>query len=397
MKSLREGSEDEEYTDDEKEKPIQERTEGLDIYPLHGSVISDSHNHLSANNQADVDDPMGDTADPEAKNEGRTSLELPQVTRAETIRPTVESDTEEPPESEDKNARPRGYIEGNASSPLDDVNETMDNDKPPSVQSKDKTRQSGDHQDTTNAVEPEANSLEQIIKDIKEELAAMKKDNEEARLEAEMRKRLAGFGFQENQIQAMLNTGKQGPIPFGEPPVNPLRQRQPTFPKIHKQYLDVETLLYYDIPYRYDPNDPDYIIIQREMEERETDILFEHTRRLRARTDSELFIEGGADRKRDYSWVRRRIPNSKKKSSRIRNEGFTIPTKKSSGVIPDKPQSRLNPESSHKFVPVVESMSGHPPPTNDKDVKANLKVPPFLAWPSTIPSENDDTVRTIVP
>ncbi|KAK4565696.1 hypothetical protein LTR86_003544 [Recurvomyces mirabilis] len=65
----------------------------------------------------------------------------------------------------------------------------------------------------------------------------------------------------------------------GECYINP---QLPVYPKVHTKYLDVETLIYYDIPYEYDRQDPSYIIILREMSNYEADILFEHTRRLRS-------------------------------------------------------------------------------------------------------------------
>ncbi|KAK4628728.1 hypothetical protein CLAFUR4_08000 [Fulvia fulva] len=58
--------------------------------------------------------------------------------------------------------------------------------------------------------------------------------------------------------------------------------RRPVYPKVHTDYLAVESLKYYDLPWEYDRRDPKYIIILRDMGERETDLLFEHTRRLRA-------------------------------------------------------------------------------------------------------------------
>ena len=56
-----------------------------------------------------------------------------------------------------------------------------------------------------------------------------------------MRKRLAQFGIQDNQIQ-------QGLTPHNQLRLAP----QPTYAKVHRTYLDVETLHYYNIPYEYD-------------------------------------------------------------------------------------------------------------------------------------------------
>ena len=54
---------------------------------------------------------------------------------------------------------------------------------------------------------------------------------------------------------------------------------------------------------------PEYIIVLREMSQRETDILFEHTRRLRTGHGSKLFIESeGRDSrgKKEYAFVRKK-------------------------------------------------------------------------------------------
>jgi hypothetical protein len=53
-------------------------------------------------------------------------------------------------------------------------------------------------------------------------------------------------------------------------------------------------------------NDRDFIIILREMDQRETDVLFEHTRSLRGRTSTRLMIEERREKgkKPEYAWVR---------------------------------------------------------------------------------------------
>lgn len=75
-----------------------------------------------------------------------------------------------------------------------------------------------------------------------------------------------------------------------------------------------------------DQTDPNYIIILREMEPRETEILFEHTRRLRSRGSTRLLIEERHDHgKPEYAWVRRRKPSrspSRRRSSPKRVVGI---------------------------------------------------------------------------
>jgi hypothetical protein len=57
----------------------------------------------------------------------------------------------------------------------------------------------------------------------------------------------------DNQIQALVHPDKQKDLQQGMTPNNPLRiAPQPTYAKISRTYLDVETLHYYDIPYEYD-------------------------------------------------------------------------------------------------------------------------------------------------
>ncbi|KAL9095334.1 MAG: hypothetical protein Q9165_002205 [Trypethelium subeluteriae] len=55
----------------------------------------------------------------------------------------------------------------------------------------------------------------------------------------------------------------------------------PIYPKIHREYVVEDTLLYYDLPYEIDHTNSDYIIILREMDRHEMDVLFQHTRRFR--------------------------------------------------------------------------------------------------------------------
>lgn len=87
----------------------------------------------------------------------------------------------------------------------------------------------------------------------KEEEEKSKKKKQEKELEEEMRKRLYHFGFQENQIQAMIKPEEAAKLQHGMAPSNPLRlAHQPTYVKVHREHLAVDTLLYYDIPYEVD-------------------------------------------------------------------------------------------------------------------------------------------------
>ncbi|OJD38634.1 reticulocyte-binding protein 2 a-like protein [Diplodia corticola] len=155
----------------------------------------------------------------------------------------------------------------------------------------------------------------------KQEKAAAEKKKKEEEFEADMRKRLAQFGFQENQIQAMIKPEKAKDLAVGLSPANPIEQHhhhhhqhKPTYVKVHRDHLAIETLTYYNLPWEWDRTDTDYIIILREMDARETDILFEHTKRVRSKTtETRLLIQErhNHDGKPEYAWVRKR---SKSKS-----------------------------------------------------------------------------------
>jgi hypothetical protein len=85
-------------------------------------------------------------------------------------------------------------------------------------------------------------------------------------------------------VPHILNTQKQVQSQSEEFP----GANQPTYAKVHRDHLDLDTLHYYDIPYDID-SDPNYLVVLREMNQRETDVLFEHTRRLRASKGRGLF------------------------------------------------------------------------------------------------------------
>lgn len=99
---------------------------------------------------------------------------------------------------------------------------------------------------------------------------------------------------------------KQAPVPrpprtASQPAGHPIRPHALVYPKIHVDYMATETLKYYDIPWEYDKvnqdarslcrnltnfmpqADPSYIVILREMDRDEINILFDYTKRLRDR------------------------------------------------------------------------------------------------------------------
>lgn len=127
-----------------------------------------------------------------------------------------------------------------------------------------------------------------------EEKEKRKKAEEE--LEEAMRTRLAQFGFQANQIEAMANTAqKKQTNPAAMQATHP-SNRQLIYTKVSKDHVDMNTLMYFDIPYKVDRANPNTIIILRELDREEANRLFEHTRRLRKpRFESRFAIEYKTD------------------------------------------------------------------------------------------------------
>lgn len=160
-----------------------------------------------------------------------------------------------------------------------------------------------------------------------------KEEKEKAEYQERVRRDFAKFGLSENQIDHMINHDKEkekkeksgsrgghrrstsGALVLGGKHGSTHLER-PTFPKIHRHDIAVETLQYYDLSWEYDRHDPDYIIVLHELNVRETDILFEHTRRLK----SKKLIDDGKGKKKDgVEWVVKRSKSRGKSRERSRS------------------------------------------------------------------------------
>jgi len=67
-----------------------------------------------------------------------------------------------------------------------------------------------------------------------------------------MHRKLAQFGFQENQIEAMIQPNKAEDLPTSSLPNRPLITSQPqapTYIEIYKDHIDIETLRYFGLPW----------------------------------------------------------------------------------------------------------------------------------------------------
>ncbi|KAK7549724.1 hypothetical protein IWX91DRAFT_168858 [Phyllosticta citricarpa] len=146
--------------------------------------------------------------------------------------------------------------------------------------------------------EYERKRLAKIEKEKKE-----KKEAEE-KFEKEMHDRLHKLGYSEDQIQHMMKGEKAKDTHLTIVPGH--RSGIPTYIKIHKSHLEVATLTYFGLPWEWDRSDSDYIIILKEMDHRETEVLFEHTKSLRRRTTLTIEERPRASGKPELMWVRRR-------------------------------------------------------------------------------------------
>ncbi|TKA28695.1 hypothetical protein B0A50_03022 [Salinomyces thailandicus] len=159
----------------------------------------------------------------------------------------------------------------------------------------------------------------------KEEQEKAQKKAEKDKFEAEMRRRLAQQGYAENQIDVMVDEEK---AKKWQEERSRSRRRQtttalqvwedtrpPVYAKVHRDYLSIDTLIYYDVPYEFDRNDPNFIIILREMDKYETEVLFEHTKRLRS---GRLLLEAPSRERPLYAKYRKRD----RSTSRVKKVGI---------------------------------------------------------------------------
>jgi len=143
-----------------------------------------------------------------------------------------------------------------------------------------------------------------------------KKKDHQAEVDEEIRKRLHRFGFQDNQVDVILDPKiapkvKPGHVSSSKEIISISGNSGPTYIKIHKNHVDIETLKYFGLPWGHDPSNTEYFLIFQEMDSKETEILFEHTRKLRKRT-TELLIEdrGRKHGNQQLAFVRRRTPSA---------------------------------------------------------------------------------------
>ncbi|KAH0166975.1 hypothetical protein KCU67_g4072, partial [Aureobasidium melanogenum] len=154
------------------------------------------------------------------------------------------------------------------------------------------------------------------------------KKEEQARRNSAMRERLERIGWSQKEIELELDPKKAekekkkkkkhrhagdvyieddvvvvGAAPDAPPAVavDFPQHHVPVYPRTHRKYLDIETLEHYRVPWEFDRANPEYVILLRELDKYETDVLFEHTRRRRDQKNEATLADVASSIKADYN------------------------------------------------------------------------------------------------
>lgn len=141
--------------------------------------------------------------------------------------------------------------------------------------------------------EEEAKKAWEIEKKKKEMKEKEKQDKAKKDAKDQERSHLLAAGLPPQQVEAIINPESAPRIFAGTVPSVQYSQysypdtayagTEPTYIRVRREHLAIETLTHYSIPWRHDPHDSAYIIILRDINDPGIDleILFDHTRRLR--------------------------------------------------------------------------------------------------------------------
>jgi len=147
------------------------------------------------------------------------------------------------------------------------------------------------------------------------------KEREEAEKEYQRRLQedLVNSGVDEKAIAAIMKKEK---VPEAE--AEAIAQAQanqalgrPTYTRMARKHLSIETLRTYAIEWDYDPN-PEYVLIKRWVPEWEQDTLWKHTRHLRSKRGKMLLVEEKKKHHDDdprFEWVRKKSHSRKRSKS----------------------------------------------------------------------------------
>ncbi|KAI0012877.1 hypothetical protein F4779DRAFT_504900 [Xylariaceae sp. FL0662B] len=132
----------------------------------------------------------------------------------------------------------------------------------------------------------------------------------EREYKAKMQEHLLKSGLGEKEINAIIK-GKKIEKKEEEEAVE--ERPRPTYTRMARKHLSIETLRVYNIDYQIDP-DPDYVLIKRWVSEPEQDMLWRHTKIIREkRSSGKLLMSFEEDRHHhhhhlepEFEWVRKK-------------------------------------------------------------------------------------------
>ncbi|KJZ71191.1 hypothetical protein HIM_09397 [Hirsutella minnesotensis 3608] len=157
-----------------------------------------------------------------------------------------------------------------------------------------------------------AQAVERYKQQEAERLAREKKMKEESEREYKRRLQedLAKSGLDEKAITAIVNKQK---VP--ERATNPEPAARPTYTRMSRRHLSIETLRTYHVDFDID-SDPEYILIKRWVPEWEQDQFWKHTRYVREKRGGVLLLEEKKHRQADpeFEWVRKKNDRKRSKS-----------------------------------------------------------------------------------
>jgi hypothetical protein len=145
-----------------------------------------------------------------------------------------------------------------------------------------------------------------------------KKKEEDERAKEKMRETLRKSGIPEKEIEKLVNPEKHSSHHHSHYEKTRITIKGSDakglkFIKVSKKYIEPETLHYYDLPWNYDEDDEDSIIIMKYIDKDDLDKLVKHTKRIRKKRAEEVEIgvqeRRGRDGKKQIVMTRRRTPS----------------------------------------------------------------------------------------
>ncbi|KAF2803376.1 uncharacterized protein BDZ99DRAFT_576261 [Mytilinidion resinicola] len=328
------------------------------------------------------------------------------ITKTAALQPTVDSDHEdmEPEPSVSRDSPPNAdqsrdsYVEHSegkgdersglavrSASPISDPSQALDGTRV----SKDKTQSTqATLGSETQPLDPANPDLEQVIKKGFEALKALALKGNADEVETEVQQRVEEEMARQDEVRRRIAVEQAEKLLLFE---RQEAQKEPL--KWHKYHVEIDTLVWYDVPFEYDMYDHNYITILQQLDEKQKNILFEHTRRLRARrlqakapSKKTLAEEQNKTKVSEYAHVRRPKTRGKpvghQRTDRYDNSVGTKP-------LPDTKRWVTGRKNTDKKASATNDARDASPPPAIRELNINLQVPPFLAWPSELEEDKE--------